>query len=32
VPIVLTLMGLGTVAIVAWRAGRVDPLEALRHD
>jgi putative ABC transport system permease protein len=32
VPFALTLVGLGTVAIVALRAGRVDPLEALRHD
>jgi putative ABC transport system permease protein len=32
VPVALTLIGLGTVAVVAWRAGRVDPLEALRHD
>jgi len=32
VPVVLALIGLGTVAIVARRAGRVDPLEALRHD
>ena len=32
VPVVLTLIGLGTVAVVARRAGRVDPLESLRHD
>ena len=32
VPIVLAVIGLGTVALVARRAGRVDPLEALRHD
>lgn len=32
VPIVLTLIGVATVAIVARRAGRVDPLEALRYD
>jgi ABC-type antimicrobial peptide transport system permease subunit len=32
VPVVLTLIGLGTVAIVARRAGRVDPLEALRYE
>jgi len=32
VPVVLTLIGLGTVAVVALRAGRVDPLEALRHE
>jgi putative ABC transport system permease protein len=28
----LTLIGLAIVAVVAFRAGRVDPLEALRHD
>jgi predicted permease len=32
VPVVLMLVGLGTVAVVARRAGRVDPLESLRHD
>jgi putative ABC transport system permease protein len=32
VPMVLAAIGLGTVAVVARRAGRVDPLEALRHD
>ena len=32
VPVVLTLIGLGTAAVVARRAGRVDPLESLRHD
>jgi hypothetical protein len=32
VPVVLMLIGLSTVAIVARRAGRVDPLESLRHD
>ena len=32
VPVALTLLGVGTVAIVARRAGRVDPLESLRHD
>jgi predicted permease len=32
VPVALTLMGVGTVAIVARRAGRVDPLESLRHE
>ena len=32
VPVALALIGLGTVAIVARRAGRVDPLEALRHE
>lgn len=32
VPVALALIGLGTGAIVARRAGRVDPLEALRHD
>jgi predicted permease len=32
VPVVLSLIGLGTVAVVARRAGRVDPLESLRHD
>src|SRR5262245_3966171 len=31
-PVVLMLIGLGTVAVVARRAGRVDPLESLRHD
>jgi ABC-type antimicrobial peptide transport system permease subunit len=32
VPILLALIALATVAIVARRAGRVDPLEALRYD
>jgi putative ABC transport system permease protein len=32
VPVVLMLIGLSTVAVVARRAGRVDPLESLRHD
>jgi predicted permease len=32
VPVVLALIGSVVVASVAWRAGRVDPLEALRHD
>ncbi len=32
VPVVLAAIGLGTVAVVARRAGRVDPLEAFRHD
>lgn len=32
VPILLAPIGLATVAIVARRAGRVDPLEALRYD
>jgi ABC-type antimicrobial peptide transport system permease subunit len=32
VPAVLALIGLGTVVIVARRAGRVNPLEALRYD
>ncbi len=32
VPVALTLIGLGTVAVVALRAGRVDPLQALRHE
>jgi ABC-type antimicrobial peptide transport system permease subunit len=32
VPAVLALIGLGTVVLVARRAGRVNPLEALRYD
>jgi ABC-type antimicrobial peptide transport system permease subunit len=32
VPAALTLIGLATVAAVALRAGRVDPLAALRHE
>ncbi len=32
VPVALTLIGLATVAVVALRAGRVDPLDALRHE
>jgi ABC-type antimicrobial peptide transport system permease subunit len=32
VPVALGLIGLGTVAVVARRAGRVDPLQALRQD
>jgi ABC-type antimicrobial peptide transport system permease subunit len=32
VPVALLLIGLGTVAIVALRAGRTDPLEALRYE
>jgi ABC-type antimicrobial peptide transport system permease subunit len=32
VPIALAVIGLGTVAVVARLAGRVDPLEAFRHD
>ena len=32
VPLVLAAIGLGTVALVARRAGGVDPLEALRYD
>jgi predicted permease len=31
VPAALTLIGLATVSVVALRAGRVDPLEALRY-
>jgi hypothetical protein len=30
--LVLAALGLGTVALVARRAGGVDPLEALRYD
>ena len=32
VPVALTLIGLATVAVVARRAARVDPLDALRHE
>jgi predicted permease len=32
VPVLLALIGLATVAVVASRAGRVDPLEALRYE
>jgi predicted lysophospholipase L1 biosynthesis ABC-type transport system permease subunit len=32
VPLALTLIGLGTVVAVALRAGRIDPLDALRHE
>ena len=32
VPAVLALVGVATIAVVAARAGRTDPLEALRHD
>lgn len=32
VPAALTLVGLATIAVVAARAARTDPLEALRHD
>ncbi len=32
VPLALTLLWLATVAVVALRAGRVDPLDALRHE
>jgi ABC-type antimicrobial peptide transport system permease subunit len=32
VPVALTLVGLATVAFVALRAGRVDPLDALRQE
>jgi putative ABC transport system permease protein len=32
VPAVLALIGLATVAVVALRAGRTDPLEALRYE
>jgi ABC-type antimicrobial peptide transport system permease subunit len=32
VPLVLALVGLATAAIVARRAGSVDPLEAVRYD
>jgi ABC-type antimicrobial peptide transport system permease subunit len=32
VPIAVTLIGLATVAVVALRAGRTDPLEALRYE
>ena len=32
VPTALTLIGFATVAVVARRAGRVDPLDALRHE
>jgi ABC-type antimicrobial peptide transport system permease subunit len=32
VPVALLLLGLATVAVVAARAGRTDPLEALRYE
>jgi ABC-type antimicrobial peptide transport system permease subunit len=32
VPAALTLIGLATVAVVARRAGRIDPLSALRYE
>jgi predicted permease len=32
VPISLAMIGLAIVAVVAFRAGHVDPIEALRHD
>jgi ABC-type antimicrobial peptide transport system permease subunit len=32
VPLALALIGLATIGFVAVRAGRTDPLEALRHD
>jgi len=32
VSIALTLIGLAVVSVVAFRAGRVNPIEALRHD
>jgi predicted permease len=32
VPAVLAVIGLATVAVVAWRAGRTHPLDALRYE